>query len=421
MVNPEEKFIRKLIQYILPVLAIIFLVGCKSGAHVIVPETGKEAEPDEVHVETEAIHAESDGLHTQDDEIQVKNEEVRVGNEEIYEGFLSGEISLEKEEEQVCISDLFWDNDIEYCFWDIDGDGSEELHIRDSSVYYAVKVKDQRPQIIFEGWWDYEPVATDEGCGILYYNHRYGREYIKFIRLNPDGSIKSDGEYFWGDDNLNGEVDEEDSVSVNFEDIDRKQYVVYREEQIARQAGNGLVWENRRLVNFASWQEAYIDFITRLHVMVGADNGYEEYSLIYVDDDDVPELFIFTGGMVTGEIIASFYEGKVRAMNRDRCGIRYLEYGGLLYNMNGNTGFNPCNIYRLSQGEFSEIGTGWEQEHIIDEENVYWEYFWEGKAVTEEEYNTGINELIDTSKCIAPPFVCSKDEMLEKLDKFSIF
>lgn len=49
---------------------------------------------------------------------------------------------------------MFWDNDIEYCFWDIDGDGSEELQIRDSSVYYAVKVKDQRPWIIFEGWWE---------------------------------------------------------------------------------------------------------------------------------------------------------------------------------------------------------------------------------------------------------------------------
>lgn len=412
-------------KYTLLVLAIAALTGCKSDAGANPSENVSNVEADEIQVQNEKIEVESDKVQTQNEETATPGRETDsapdLSEMEIYEGFLNGEIRLEKEKEQVCISDLFWDNDIEYCFCDIDGDGSEELQIRDSSVYYAVKVRDQRPWIIFEGWWGYEPVVTDEGCGILYYTHGYGREYIEFIRLNPDGSEESDGEYRWEDNNLNGEIDEEDSVSINFKDIDRKQYAAYREEQIARQAGNELEWKSRRLKDFASWQDAYIDFISKLHVTVGTDDGIKDYSLIYVDGDDVPELFIFTGGMVTGEIVVSFYDGKVRAMNRDRCGIRYLEYGGLLYNRNGNTGFNPCNIYRLDQGEFSEIGTGWEQEHIIDEENVYWECFWEGKAVTEEEYYASINELIDTSKCIEPPFVCTKDEMLEKLEKPFIF
>ncbi len=69
---------------------------------------------------------------------------------EIYERFLNDELAAEWKEKQLCISELFWDNDIEYCFLDIDGDGREELHIRDSSIYYLVDVKDKRPRIILE-------------------------------------------------------------------------------------------------------------------------------------------------------------------------------------------------------------------------------------------------------------------------------
>ncbi|MDE7283456.1 MAG: hypothetical protein K2N85_07740, partial [Lachnospiraceae bacterium] len=89
---------------------------------------------------------------------------------EIYERFLNGKLSVEQEEKQVTISNLFWDNDIKYCFLDIDGDGIDELHIKDNVIYYAIKAVDGVPQILFKGWWNYEPVVTDELCGILYYS-----------------------------------------------------------------------------------------------------------------------------------------------------------------------------------------------------------------------------------------------------------
>lgn len=43
----------------------------------------------------------------------------------------------------------------------------------------------------------YEPVFTDEACGILrYYNYGYGYEGIQYIRMNADGSTESDGEFY---------------------------------------------------------------------------------------------------------------------------------------------------------------------------------------------------------------------------------
>ena len=145
------------------------------------------------------------------------------------------------------------------------------------------------------------------------------------------------------------------------------------------------------------------------------DSSWCSYSLIYVDDDDIPELFFFTGSMAGGEVIVSFYDGSVRAMNRERSGMKYIEHGGLLYNGNGNTGFYPCNIYMLEKGVFSEIGTGWYAEYSDEEGSLRYEYFWEGKAVTEAEFEAHIDELIDREKCVEPSVMYSEEEMLERL------
>lgn len=332
----------------------------------------------------------------------------------LYGRFLDGELTIEQEGHQVCISELFWDNDIEYCFLDIDGDGREELHIRDSAVYYVVDIGD-RPRILFQGWWSYEPVVTDELCGILYYYKGYGSERIKFMKVNADGSTESDGEFCWFDENQNGNLDEADSF-YGRGDLNMEQYVRYREAYVTKRTEQEPGWKDKRIKNYETWREAYIDFIRKETVMLSlSDSSWCSYSLIYVDDDDIPELFFFTGSMAGGEVIVSFYDGSVRAMNRERSGMKYIEHGGLLYNGNGNTGFYPCNIYMLEKGVFSEIGTGWYAEHSDEEGSLRYEYFWEGKAVTEAEFEAHIDELIDREKCVEPSVMYSEKEMLERL------
>lgn len=51
----------------------------------------------------------------------------KSGETQIYELFLNGELTVEQDEKQLTISELFLDNDIECCFLDIDGDGKAEL------------------------------------------------------------------------------------------------------------------------------------------------------------------------------------------------------------------------------------------------------------------------------------------------------
>lgn len=407
--------------------AVVILTGCGNNLHADSFGAMENVEYSEAGTRNEETEPEDDMASSQESEVLNHSEKPDIEKDsglsamEIYELFLNGELTAWQKKEVVYISDLFWDNDIEYCFGDIDGDGNEELHVRDNSVYYTIKAEDGTPRIIFEGWGDYEPVVTDELCGILYYSNRYGFEEIDFMKMGADGSEESRETFYWYDENENGSMDEKDVFRAcisSYEDIDMEQYVQHREEQIARQTGNTLEWTGRRCKDFESWQEAYIDFVNKPNsTTYRSEYGEDEYSLIYVDDNDVPELYIYTGGMAGGEIIVSFYDGKVRAMNRGRIGIAYMEYGGLLFSAAGSAGTYPFNVYMLEKGEFSEIGTGWFTEHQYDDElqEIVYSYFWEDSPVTEAEYEAHINELIDTSKCIEPSVLYTKDEILEKL------
>ena len=119
--------------------------------------------------------------------------------------------------------------------------------------------------------------------------------------------------------------------------------------------------------------------------------------------------------MASGEIIVSFYDGHIGTMNRDRIGISYIEYGGLLFNGNGVMGLYPCNVYALGKGVFSEIGTGWNSEYDDEQGNICYDYYWEDRPVTEEEFEAYIDELIDTSKCVEPSLLYSENEILKIL------
>lgn len=344
----------------------------------------------------------------------------------IYERFLNNEITVmrkeqplytDSKEQPLYIRELFWDNDIEYCYFDIDGDGREELHIRDSCVYYAIKVQNQTPQILHEGWWMSEPVRTDTLCGVLFHKTGYHSEFIGFITIDADGNKDSTGSYYWYDANKNGIIDETDTFNGRG-GIDRTEFLRFKEEHTIPEEYQ-LPWLSRRVKTPAGWQEAYADFIHTLHVTgylpYAKDAGY---SLVYLDADNIPELYIDTGGVTIHQIIVSFYDGRVRSINREQAGMKYLERQGLLYDDSGSVscdhdgdrGFYPCNVYRLARGNFTEIGTGWYAYQEDEEGNLLQEeYYWEGRAVTKAVYEMRLRELIDTRRCVEPTLCTEKE------------
>lgn len=177
---------------------------------------------------------------------------------------------------------------------------------------------------------------------------------------------------------------------------------------------------------YATWQEAYTDYINR----VGEECDWDSetlsrlrFSLIYLDDDEIPELFFITGGEASGEFVMTFWEGKLVEKHLSRLGTRYIERSGLLYTDTGHMGHYPVTITKLENGVFSVIGEGLslfrvdeEGHYVLDEEEIpLRDYKWEDVDISEEAYDAAIDALFDREQGIWPEREYSAEEMLSVL------
>lgn len=159
------------------------------------------------------------------------------------------------------------------------------------------------------------------------------------------------------------------------------------------------------------WGQAYLDYINNMEV--GSDDSNREetlntwdYTLIYLDDDDIPELMIETNMEAGGELIATYYDGEVVDYVLSRIGTKYIPETGLLYTDTGHMDEYPVFITKLENGQFTQLAEGVyylsdeERERLANvdeswEDSVNYTYEWEGQEVTKEEFNSNIASYID--------------------------
>lgn len=165
----------------------------------------------------------------------------------------------------------------------------------------------------------------------------------------------------------------------------------------------------------AAWRTTYADYIDGLWKDGQPDSAFS-FSLIYLDNDDIPELFISTACEADGEIAVTYYDGKISEESLPRMGSMYIERSGLIYTNTGHMGYYPVYIRKLEKGEFSVIGSGIRTERLDNEnDNLIKDYEWEGKMVSEEEYNDHIDLMFDREQGICPERRYSSEEMLSLL------
>lgn len=155
----------------------------------------------------------------------------------------------------------------------------------------------------------------------------------------------------------------------------------------------------------AEWKTAYLDFIEN------NKNAYKSYALVYVDNDDVPELYMSGGCEAEGDRICSYKNGTIvdAYMNRIGGG-EYIERGGSVINQNGHMGNCYTTVYKLDENGFTKTLSARVVEHLELVENKNpedptrpwkeeyissYEYSIEGQPVSEEEYNAAIDAAFD--------------------------
>ena len=169
---------------------------------------------------------------------------------------------------------------------------------------------------------------------------------------------------------------------------------------------------------FSSWQEGYKAYIE-------AAPNYQRYGLIYVDDDDIPELAIKGYCEADGCQIVSFHQGEVNILHTLRLGFSYIEKKGLLCNSNGCQGQYYDIVYSLSEGKWKCIFSGSNYTHDFgswdDEAGKFLDFHYaiDDVEVDEKTYYEKLKKIYDEKAAIYS-FCdgCNKEEFITALSEY---
>lgn len=141
----------------------------------------------------------------------------------------------------------------------------------------------------------------------------------------------------------------------------------------------------------AGWQIAYAEYIESIEWA-----SFNKYALIYVDEDDIPELVIYTGTYATACIVLTFHNGEVDALQTWSLQCNYIEKENLYCDVGGHMGEFYDRVYTIENGKWVHVAGGeYIAKDLLIEE---YDYVWEGEAVSEDEYYESLNAVYDIDK-----------------------
>ena len=149
----------------------------------------------------------------------------------------------------------------------------------------------------------------------------------------------------------------------------------------------------------ADYKQAYLDFLK------DKQDSHRLFALVFIDNDDIPELYLKGSSEAEGDMVCSFKNGSIIKQQLNRTGGgKYTPRSGDMINQNGNMGRCYTNVYKLNDSGFTKTFNALSVEnveHIGGEEyNFIYEYFVEDAPVSEAEYNTALNSAFDFSHAV---------------------
>ena len=164
------------------------------------------------------------------------------------------------------------------------------------------------------------------------------------------------------------------------------------------------------------WQAAYAEYIENVEYA-----AYNKYALIYVDEDDIPELVICTGTVATACTVLTFHDRQVDALQTWSLQCNYIEKKNLYWDAGGQMGEFYDQVYTIENGKWVHVEGG---EYIakLDEDGLItdeYDYAWEGEAVSEDTYYENLHAVydIEENQNVGSEQYVKLDEMLLRLQK----
>ena len=170
-----------------------------------------------------------------------------------------------------------------------------------------------------------------------------------------------------------------------------------------------------------AWQQAYLDYLDE---NPPEDGGFS-YALIYVDDDDIPEMVADTGYEAGGCQIVTWHNGMTDVLQTARLYFTYIEKKNLLNNCDGHMGYYYDSIYSIEDGKWTLVFdgeySGFDEnggDDYNEETGRYrcTDYYVDGKETDEEGYYKALKKAYDFSSEKDVTSYIPYDELLVYLD-----
>ena len=147
------------------------------------------------------------------------------------------------------------------------------------------------------------------------------------------------------------------------------------------------------------WKTAYLNFLEQ------EKDSHLSYALVYVDGDDIPELYLSGIGEAIGDSVCTYKNETVVTQQLKRIGGGwFIEKSGSLINQNGNRGHIYTHVYKLNGNGFALTFEALSVERVEVLENdkykLHYEYSIGDKSVSESEYNSAIKANFDFENAV---------------------
>ena len=157
--------------------------------------------------------------------------------------------------------------------------------------------------------------------------------------------------------------------------------------------------DTSKTVDTPEWKTAYLNFLEQ------EKDSHNSYSLVYIDGDDIPELYLSGIDEATGDSVCTYKNGAIveQQLNR-RGGGWYIEKSGNVINQNGKMGRIYTHVYKLNEDGFILTFEALSAERVEilenDEYKLHYEYSIGNKTVSESEYNSAVNAAFNFENAI---------------------
>ncbi len=256
-----------------------------------------------------------------------------------------------------------------------------------------------------------ESVCFDFGDdGTLYLCGYYGPD---FFAVDTAGNTLAKIIHF--DDNFYGACKIEylgDEVAVSMSEEEVRVFHVnlqdfsYEDSTMESQDDLDLLGSQSDL-DSSEWKQAYIDYIES-GMESGIVNEASIYQLVYVNDDEIPELLINYGSVAGGGDLCTFDGEAIQTVHLYDYGFSYMEKENMFCDSGGRMDGYYDAIYCIENGKIVELHRGdygaEDNSHVQMDENgepIYL-YYWDDKEVSKSEYQERLLSVYDSSDTVSP-------------------